>query len=173
MNILALDLGTKLGICFNAGDDLICSTKLLATDAEITAWGKERLDRRRDPRIRRLFSEIRALDRTHVFDFIVFEDVEFASSRKQTQLWASLRTAAWLAGDEHIARYECVNVKTLKKFATTSGNADKTYMRLAMKTQFPQHWHKDLDDNAVDAFWLHRWATVTFARTPLDRKPNR
>lgn len=173
MNILALDLGTKLGVCYNAGSDLICESKLLATDGEIKAWGKQRADRKWDPRIKRLHDYVSVLNARHVFEFIVFEDVEFASSRKQTQLWASLRTAVWLAGVEHINRFECVNVKTLKKFATTSGNADKTYMRLAMKTQFPSIWKKELDDNAIDAFWIHRWATVTLARTPLDRNINR
>lgn len=152
MNILAIDLGTHVGYCYNVKDEIHAGTRTLATPKEVTAWGKERLDRRKDPRVERMCELVSGFG---TFDAIIFEDVEFVKSRKQAHLWSALRTAAWLCG--HSPVYECVATGTLKKFATGMGNADKAIMGAALQARHPDRWSPGYDDNAVDAIWLHIW----------------
>lgn len=164
--ILALDLGTKTGYCY--GCDLRNQqrgTWNLATAKEVRDWGKERLTRRCDPRVARLWHELDSLPRP---DIVVFEDVEFASYTKQVQLWASLRAAVWLSyggfsgcGFSGVL-VECVPVATLKKFATGAGNANKNGMERAA-TRLGINV-KGLDDNAIDALHLWRWAERNLSR---------
>lgn len=164
--ILALDLGTKTGYCYGtATNKLTCGTWQLATPKEVRQWGKERLTRRCDPRVARLWNELDRLPRP---DVVVFEDVEFASYTKQVQLWASLRAAVWLSFGGYDGcgwsgvLVECVPVATLKKFATGAGNADKTGMaRAASRLGLTV---KGLDDNAIDALHLWRWAERNLSR---------
>jgi len=164
VKILALDLGTKTGVAWNYGPPLWATTWTLATAKEVTTWGKTRLTRRCDPRVPRLYQTL-----THIMlppDLIVFEDVEFSTYTKQTQLWASFRSALWLASVALGAAIECVPVTTLKKFATGSGDADKTQMAKAMFTQFPGT-PRDLDDNAIDALWILKWAEKNLSRMAI------
>lgn len=158
MNILAVDLGTKTGFAYNRGAELSVGTWELATKKEITAWGKMRLTRRKDPRVDRLCRNLADLG---TFDVVIFEDVEFIKYQKQAQLWASLRTALWQCADGIL--FECVPVTTLKKFATGSGKATKE----AMAKFLTGIDHKGRDDNAVDAIWLWQWAKVNLTRTKL------
>lgn len=165
MNILALDLGTKTGYCF--GDTLIsnpvigvCGTWTLSRPYEVTEWRKRRLDRRCDPRIARLYTELSFFHDPHL---VVFEDVEFASALKQVQLWSSLRASAWLKYPA--SNYECVPVGTLKKFATGHGGATKEMMRAALIRQHPRLLKgMKADDNAVDAIWIWLWAKHNLSR---------
>lgn len=169
MNILALDLGTDTG--YAAGDTeslqfgsthgiFVMGTWKLATDKEVRAWGKERLTRRRDPRPKRLCDKIISLK--WLPDLIVFEDVQFASSTYQTQLWASLRTGVWTCFGDCV-KFDCVPVATLKKFATGSGAAKKE----DMARSFARHGIAGAslsDDNAIDAFFIWRWAKQNLSR---------
>lgn len=163
MNILALDYGTKTGYCYGSdASDLQFGTWKLATDKEVTGWGKSRLTRTCDPRIARLAGYLRAFP---LANMIVFEDVQFASSTYQVQLWASLRTVAWLDYPPG-TQFECVPVGTLKKFATGSGTATKERMGQCFVTAGHiriEHF-LSLDDNAVDAIWIWLWAKQIFAR---------
>lgn len=179
MKILALDIGTKTGWCCWENNHLSLSTEVLATKKEVNTWGKERLDRRCDPRIERMARLVRKQmsilggDSGHV-DWVVFEDVEFASSRKQAHLWASLRAAIWLTAAP--VKIECVPVGTLKAFATGHGGATKEMMMKAVQLWNPERFafRKDhvldyntnskLDDNACDALHLARWAKLNLAR---------
>lgn len=163
MKILALDLGTKTGVAVNYGALPGATTLKLATPTEVMLWGKHRLTRRCDPRVTRLYENLRGVEPP---DVVVFEDVEFSTYTKQTQLWASFRTAVWIAFDDGRTRIECVPVTTLKKFATGKGTADKAAMRKAMFTQFPQT-RPDLDDNAIDALWVLKWAEHNLGRMKL------
>lgn len=165
MNILALDYGTKTGYCLgDINEDFYqyAGTWTLASKKEITAWGKQRLNRRCDPRISRLADAIKG---TKQLDYVVFEDVEFASSTYQVQLWSSLRAAGWLSGGIG-TKFECVPVGTLKKFATGSGSANKEQMRksLVATARLEPISALTLDDNAVDAIWIWLWAKQTLAR---------
>ena len=159
MKILAVDLGTKTGLAWNYGMNPGADTHTLSTPAEVKEWTRSRRDRTCDPRISRLYN---FLDGFHVPDLVVFEDVQFTTYTKQTQLWSSLRAALWLAFDGK-ALIECVPVTTLKKFATGSGAADKAAMKKALFTQFPQT-RPDLDDNAIDALWILKWAERNLGR---------
>ncbi len=175
VNILALDLGTKTGYAIGrAGCVLLAGTEVLATPAEVREWHQLRLDRRADPRITRLFDFCVAAEKASgKFDAVVFEDVEFAVTLRQCQLWSSLRAAVWLAFDAQTHLLEAVPVGTLKKFATGNGTAKKADMAAALCREKPNefswskvadrlYWtagKKFLDDNAVDALQLHRWAS--------------
>jgi hypothetical protein len=100
---------------------------------------------------------------------VVFEDVQFSSYTSQTQLWASYRTAVWLAFGK-TSLIECVDVKTLKKFAC-NGNATKEMMAYAAKKRLGP-LDPNLDDNAIDALWIFTWARATLRRTPKDSLSN-
>jgi len=162
MNILALDFGTATGYCLGNGLEILdAGTWQLASKKEIPEWRRLRWDRKKDPRISRLWELL--WKRISHPDWVVFEDVEFSSYTKQNQLWSSFRAVAWLRFP--MARFECVPVGTLKKFATGSGNATKEMMRAALKR------HTDYgsaafgrDDNAVDAIWVWLWAKQNLGR---------
>lgn len=162
MDILALDLGTSTGYAYNLGDDFVSGTWTLATPKEVTAWGKQRKTRTDDPRIARLCENLDDLDE---FDVIIIEDVLFASSTYQVQLWSSLRAAVWLCGKTK--KFEALPVSTLKKFATGSGNADKAAMSKYLKIMHPKIWTPSLGDDTIDAIWLHIWAKQNLCRMKI------
>lgn len=164
MNILALDLGTKTGYARTIpGSALIdAGTWRLAKPEEVTAWGKQRLDRRDDPRIHRLADLL--MGSTPAPDVVIFEDVEFQTYTKQCQLWSSFRTVVWMTFGGK-ALIECVPVSTLKKFATGFGNAQKLDMLLAAVRRGATV--AGLDDNAIDALWLYQWAQEKLSRVKL------
>jgi hypothetical protein len=173
-NILALDLGTNTGYAFNNGHHFECGTILLATDREIKQWGKDRSRRRCDPRVLRLHTRLVILQDKHRFTRVVFEDVQFGSTTYQTQLWSSFRTAVWLSFPSEII--ECVPVQTLKLFATGHGGADKASMARSLVRHDKRFIETkrgvileasgaQIDDNAVDAVWMHRWAQTNLSRS--------
>jgi Holliday junction resolvasome RuvABC endonuclease subunit len=165
VNILAIDIGTHTGFCYNKGEVLHQGTWHLATPAEVTAWGKTRQTRRADPRICRFLKHVQEAGH---FDAIVFEDVEFVKSRMQAHLWAGLRTVIWLAScQECDTVLEAVATGTLKKFATGGGGADKTGMLRALKLRHPHLVNVDADDNEIDATWLWLWAHTNLAKRPI------
>lgn len=167
--LLALDLGTKTGYALQAAQyPMAVGTWILATDRELKDCRKKRMDRRCDPRVRKLYSNLRSLHESLRLDWIVFEDVQFASSTLQVQLWSSLRAAVWLMSEFGV-QIECCAVGTLKKFATSHGNADKDQMMraLALKNKrfvLEGKYVRDsvtnerLDDNAIDALHLLEWS---------------
>jgi hypothetical protein len=160
LKILALDLGTHTGCARNFGPMPWATTWHLAKAKEVTEWGKQRLDRRCDPRIERFH---RLLTNPLVKpDLVVFEDVEFSTYTLQTQLWSAFRTVVWMTFDRR-AVIECVPVSTLKKFATGNGGADKTGMKCSLDRQFPGE-SEGLDDNAIDALWILKWAEKNLSR---------
>jgi Holliday junction resolvasome RuvABC endonuclease subunit len=155
-------LGTNTGYAHNlAGESILTAgTWKLATPKEITQWGKERWTRRNDPRIHRLQQYLVSLPKP---DVVVFEDVEFSTYTLQTQLWSSFRTCVWLTLGKSCL-LECVPVATLKKFATGHGGAKKEQMAEALFKQDPGFRDQQLDDNAIDAIWLFRWAQMHLSR---------
>lgn len=167
MNSLCLDLGTSCGYCYNEGSTMLCGTWSLATTKEIKEFGKLRLNRRGDPRIKRLAALLSPF--CGKVDAILYEDVLFSSTTYACQLWASLRAAIWLSCDDKIIR-ECVPVQTLKIFAAGKGNADKDAMCLAVVKWNPERFSIQhgklwdsyqglvLTDDAADAIHLWRWS---------------
>jgi hypothetical protein len=160
MDILGIDLGTRTGYCYNRGPEIFCGTWELATDKEITAWGKNRKRRTGDPRIERLCKLLSGLGK---FNIVAFEDVEFSSSTFQVQLWAGLRSSVWLCALSDVR--ECVAVGTLKKFATGHGGATKEAMAQAFYLdRVIIHLESPLDDNMIDSYFIWKWATTTLTR---------
>lgn len=159
MDILGIDLGTHTGFAYNRGATVSAGTWDLATDKEVRAWGKQRLNRRNDPRIKRLCDRVAGLG---TFDAIIFEDVQFTSTTYQAHLWAGLRSSIWLCGlCKHM---DCVAVGTLKLFATGNGAADKDRMAHYLAAKAPVFGSYTLDDNAVDAAWLWVWGQTNLAK---------
>ena len=158
MQILALDLATKTGWATRLSTPPL-GTWTLATPKEIKTWGVSRLTRRRDPRVARLAERVSNF--CGKVNAIIIEDVQFASSTFQVQLWSSLRAAVWLACRDCDIVFEAVPVTSLKKFATGAGNADKQMMMRAAQKEFP---NLKFDDNAADAYHLLCWAEKNLSR---------
>lgn len=163
MNILALDLGTKTGFAISReGMPNVVGTWKLATAAEVKQWGKTRVVRTGDPRFCRLLALVTEM---LPLDVIVFEDVQFSTTTKQTQLWSAFRSVLWTLQCSCDAAkplvVECVPVQTLKKFATGSGGASKEAMIAAA---FRRGCPPGVDDNGADAFHLLRWAQANLTR---------
>lgn len=168
MRILGIDLGTKTGFALSSNGVLSkCGTWVLSKPKEITYARKLRLDRRADPRFLRLYDKLLNVHLASPLDYVIFEDVLFAVTVMQTQLWSSLRAAVWMLS-RHGVQIDCVPVGTLKKFATGSGAADKSAMATALVKNDPRFslaggivrdslTKELLTDDAVDAIWLTRW----------------
>lgn len=158
MNALAIDIGTHCGYAYNRGDEFHAGTWHLMSAKEVNTQAKVRLDRRKDARVKRLCDLIHGLG---TFDVIAFEDCEFSTYRLQQQLWAAFRSAIWLCGDAK--HFDCINVKTLKKFAGAR-SSDKGAMARALIQRRPELWQPGYDDNAIDAVWIWIWAQNNLTR---------
>jgi Holliday junction resolvasome RuvABC endonuclease subunit len=154
-NTLALDLGTTTGWAIRKPEAVISGSWLLATPRELRQQRKLGQERTGDLRFFRLRDRIKETLGDHQIETVVFEDVLFLSSQAQSQLWASLRAAVWLASESiHVA---CVHTGTLKKFATGAGNAGKEAM-VATVANLPPPWGRVVrDDNEADAVLILRW----------------
>lgn len=175
MKILALDLASNCGFAYNLGTKFHCGTWELATEQELKVARKQRLNRRLDPRVTKLFTLVQGLQQLHEFNVITFEDVQFQSYTLQCQLWASLRGAMWTSAFKTNPVFDAVPVGTLKKFATGHGNATKYMMAEALIKKDPRFTPSPVidtvcfngiivDDNAVDATWLWKRADQLFNR---------
>jgi len=176
MRILALDLGTKTGWALSGChvSAIFAGTWVLESPAGMRYAKKLRMDRRLDPRIMAIVNNLREIHRKTPLEYIVFEDLRFASSQAQAHLWASFRGAVWAFAHLNGIQVDCLDTGKLKKYSTGSGSADKRWMAAALVQRFPAHF-KDfsgekkslvkhletgtlLDDNAVDAIHLLNWA---------------
>lgn len=150
--ILALDLGTHTGwACRGLRGEMLAGTwDFVQKKGPCCAV---------DPRLV-LFRQ-KLVEETRI-DLLVYEDVQFMRGRAQAFLWSGFRTVLWLFAHDYNIPIICCPVKTLKKFATGNGNADKDEMASALFLRddikdMPANV-SDLDDNAVDAVHLLRWA---------------
>ncbi|MGA2751907.1 MAG: hypothetical protein ABSG59_24345, partial [Verrucomicrobiota bacterium] len=169
---LAVDLGTHTGWALMTGGKIIDSgTELLASDEELEQQREEAKERTSDMRFGRMLDFVEGKVAAGV-DRIVFEDVIFAGSQAQTQLWSSLRAAIWLAGRDAKVSIHCVAVATLKRFATGNGAARKPDLARALAVAEPGRYQLEprsgllwrngqaMDDNEVDAIWLARYTAA-------------
>jgi len=174
---LPVDLGTHTGWALMEGDQIVDSgTELLASDEELQRQRENGTERTSDLRFGR-FLDFLARKLACGVNRIVFEDVLFAGSQAQTQLWSSLRAAIWLAGRDQRVKICCVATASLKRFATGNGCAKKPEMAQALAAARPDQyrldpqtgllWHnsKTIDDNEVDAIWLALYARAVDAGT--------
>lgn len=154
-NTLALDIGTTTGWAIRKTEAVLSGSWLLATPKELRQQRKLGRERTGDIRFFRLRERIEEAIRDHGIKNVVFEDVLFLSSQAQSQLWASLRAAVWMASAS--LRIACVHTGTLKKFATGTGNARKEAM-VATVAKLPPPWGRVVrDDNEADAVLILRW----------------
>ncbi len=174
---LCLDLGTNTGFCIKGA---VSGTICLATNKELVEARKTGMERRLDPRFKRLFEFVTKTVENNNVKRIVFEDVIFMTSQAQAQLWARFSAVIWAVAITHNLETEAVPVGTLKKFATGNGGADKNDMAEALKRKYERRYdirtetvkdkpvkiltvstgcdERDLDDNEVDAIWLGEFA---------------
>jgi hypothetical protein len=173
MRTLFIDLGTCTGWVLQPDNGpLESGTFCLATADELELQRRSGGERNLDMRFGRLYEFVVG----HIHQGvgrIVFEDVLFAGSQAQVQLWASLRAALWAAVHEHPAVIiRRVPSGTLKNFATGNGHARKSDMARALVECDAVGYPKiagDLvvkadgslaDDNEVDAIWLARFTAA-------------
>jgi hypothetical protein len=150
-------------------------SEALATKEEIRGWGITRMTRRNDPRVGRFYDWLTHRLTQLPVDIVVFEDVEFATYTYQVQLWSSFRAALWLAANAHEVVTDCVPVATLKKFAGSGGLKKAGMAKAAVSSRFQphpkglfdSHYDRVLDDNAVDALHLWKWAFQNLRRMPV------
>lgn len=162
-HVLAIDLGSTMGFAYRERGVIAGSIKL-ATDAQLRLHKKDKCAI--DPRISFFYRWLKDfLSKNSHITIVAYEDVKFVHSQAQAHLWASFRTVVWIVCAEAGVGTTCCPVQTLKKFATGSGAADKADMFNAMITgplEYLPVNGSDLDDNAVDAVHLLRWANQTF-----------
>lgn len=172
MYTLTLDLGTKTGWTITDESVLQSGTIKLASEEELQLQRVEGKERTLDVRFVRLLNFIATHVQQGKVKRIVFEDVQFASTQMQAQLWASLRAAIWGAINGTNIEVFCVPVGTLKVFATGSGSAKKPEMASSLSKVEPTIYTLSpqgtllktegtevitIDDNEVDAIWLGRF----------------
>lgn len=159
MKILALDLGTQLGWARqDEFGSIFSDTLVLAGAGDLKFAKKMRMDRRLDIRVGALTDWL--WERTK-HDWIVFEDVKFASSQAQAHLWASFRGVVWAYAHRTGTQIECLDTSKLKLWTTGHGGADKAAMRTAAVSRWQNRVRLGMDDNAVDALCLLMWARET------------
>lgn len=176
MIVAAFDLGTTYGYAY--GDIRSQHPNFQGSHKLDVPRGisKTRMDRRRDPRVAEFQTAIRLFNKA---DLVVFEDVQFATYRKQVQLWPTFRTTLWATFNKEVI-FDCLDTSGLKKFGANHGSATKEMMARALTRRFPDKYSLGkkgkktfvfadkgdtiLDDNAVDALWLWYWAQETFKR---------
>ncbi len=167
--LYCFDLGTNTGISrLRFGAPLESCTLHLATRQELEAQRRQGKERTLDIRFERFFKLLLKFIRPGVG--IVIEDVGFSTSRMQSQLWGSWRSALWaVAVLRPGVRMFCVPVGTLKEFATGDSSAQKLAMAQALAKHRPQDYKlvqgeiekvdgTIADDNEVDAIWLALYA---------------
>lgn len=166
MRILALDLGTQLGWAtlhtglgaMGVGELTDAGTIVLAGAGDLKFAKKTRLDRRLDIRIKAFADWLWESPKN---DWIIFEDVKFASSQAQAHLWASFRGIVWGYAAITGTKTECLDTSKLKLWTTGNGGAKKEAMRIAARTRWPDLVCLEYDDNAIDALCLLQWARET------------
>lgn len=161
MKILALDLGTQLGWASyesNEFESIHASTLVLAGAGDLKYAKKLRMDRRLDIRVMAFTDWLWAKPK---FDWIIFEDVRFASSQAQAHLWASFRGIVWAYAHRTGTQPECLDTSKLKLWTTGHGNATKEMMLASATKRWPRHVRAGMDDNACDALCLLMWAKET------------
>lgn len=158
MTIVGIDLGTTTGfarlVVNNPLGDSICALSIpLASQKLLSALKRTRGPRALrdyDPRPKYLKAALAQQIQCCPGPIkIYFEDVQFAKSLAQAQLWSSLRGAMWTLDAEFVA----VPVQTLKAFAKAAGQS-KADMADALKHTLPLARLENADDNQIDAIWL-------------------
>ncbi len=148
-SIVGVDLGTRTGVAtlpLMAGQSIRVMTLDLLAERERRQLTKSNPNALRffDPRVERLWKQM-----TDIISmlpepvFLAFEDVRFAKSLAQAQLWSSLRGALWCL-PIHPSRFFSVPTSTLKSYAGAKGPS-KEAMEAVFRAKF--RCQGTVDDN--------------------------
>lgn len=143
--VLALDLGTKLGWAVRARDGAVWHGTEAFTPRKNWTPGQRWLRAR---------SFLTDLIVRHQVTVIAYEDVKRHMGTDAAHAYGAFLCIVQMVADSHRATLQPVGVKTIKKFWTGNGNADKD----AMKAQATVRGFKPDTDNDADALAILHWA---------------
>lgn len=170
--IAAFDLGSTMGYAVQGPQRIVAGSVTHASDAELRLAKAQRFDRRLDIRAEKMHRWVGEFIHAWQPEVVVFEDVRFAKSQAQAHLWATFRGILWAQCLRYnVGRVDCLDTGKLKIFATGKGSADKNAMAVGLMKREPDEFCRVtldgllqkssgsiLDDNAIDAYLLLRWA---------------
>ncbi len=147
VNILALDLGTKLGwAMLPRGGQITHGTESFAPRK---SWSPGQ----RWQRFRTFLHEVVSRHNIHV---IAYEDVKRHAGTDAAHAYGAFQALTELVADSHRVRLVPVGVGTIKKHWTGKGNADKD----AMLAQARTRGFRPETDNDADALAILHWAVA-------------
>lgn len=145
VNILALDLGTKLGWAVRSRDGRIVHGTEAFTPRKSWTPGQRWL------RARSFLAETIVRHQVHA---IAYEDVKRHAGTDAAHAYGAFLCLVQMVADSHRTALLPVGVGTIKKHWTGKGNADKD----AMKAQAKARGFSVVDDNDADALAILHWA---------------
>lgn len=143
--VLALDLGTKLGWAVRARDGAVWHGTEAFTPRKSWTPGQRWLRAR---------SFLTDLIVRHQATVIAYEDVKRHAGTDAAHAYGAFLCIVQMVADSHRATLQPVGVKTIKKYFTGSGNADK----VAMLAEARRRGFNPSDDNSADALAILSWA---------------
>lgn len=147
VNILALDLGTKLGWAVRSRDGRVAHGTQVFTPRASWSRGQRWL------RARSFLSELITSRQVHA---IAYEDVKRHMGTDAAHAYGAFLCLVEMLADSHRLRLLPVGVKTIKKHWTGNGNADKA----AMEAQARARGFRPESDNDADALAILHWAVA-------------
>lgn len=161
MTILALDLGTRCGVCVmdDAGNVVLSGTHDFSPGKK-DRWGRRFLA------FQAMLGKLLA---TYCPDVIAYEDVRRHLATDAAHIYGAMHAITEMEALTWEIPTRPLGVGVIKKAATGRGNADKT----AMAVRASRKWTTlDIaDDNQADALWIAE-ACRTGA-TPAPKKPRK
>lgn len=145
VNILALDLGTKLGWAVRARDGKVWHGTEVFTPRKSWTPGQRWLRAR---------SFLTDLIVRHQATVIAYEDVKRHMGTDAAHAYGAFLCIVQMVADSHRATLQPVGVKTIKKYWTGNGNADKD----AMTAQAKVRGFRPETDNDSDALAILHYA---------------
>lgn len=147
VNILALDLGTKLGWAVRARDGAVWHGTEVFTPRKSWTPGQRWL------RARSFVTDLVIRHQVHA---IAYEDVKRHAGTDAAHAYGAFLCLVQMVADSHRAALMPVGVGTIKKHWTGKGNADKA----AMEAQARARGFRPDSDNDADALAILHWAVA-------------
>ncbi|CAB3955777.1 hypothetical protein LMG7053_04801 [Achromobacter ruhlandii] len=147
INILALDLGTKLGWALRARDGAVWHGTEVFTPRKSWTPGQRWL------RARSFVTDLVVRHQVHA---IAYEDVKRHAGTDAAHAYGAFLCLVQMVADSHRAALMPVGVGTIKKHWTGKGNADKA----AMEAQARARGFRPESDNDADALAILHWAVA-------------
>ncbi|MFY4261476.1 hypothetical protein ACOTCG_28065 [Achromobacter xylosoxidans] len=147
VNILALDLGTKLGWAVRARDGAVWHGTEVFTPRKSWTPGQRWL------RARSFVTDLVVRHQVHA---IAYEDVKRHAGTDAAHAYGAFLCLVQMVADSHRAALMPVGVGTIKKHWTGKGNADKA----AMEAQARARGFRPESDNDADALAILHWAVA-------------